>query len=62
MKRYEYKIVEVKASAWSMQSARSQDAFLEMLNREGRSGWQLVTTHQPSVVPLRSVLLQREVD
>ena len=61
MTRYEYKIVAVKASLWSVQSARSQELLLEVLNREGRSGWRLVVTEQSGFVPVRSVLLEREL-
>ena len=62
MPRYEYKIVNTKVSAWSMQPSRLQEALLDVLNREGRSGWRLVVTHQPSLVPYRSVLLERMID
>lgn len=62
MRRYEYKIVEVEASAWSMHGERSQEALLDVLNREGRSGWHVVITHQPGMVPWNRVLLERALD
>jgi hypothetical protein len=62
MRRYEYKIVPVKASGWTMHSTQSQEALLEVLNREGRNGWHVVITQQPGIVPWNSMLLERALD
>ncbi len=59
MRRFEYKVAKLERMSW-FSSAAMQDALLELLAREGRSGWRLAPA-PPNLLAWRSVLLEREV-
>ena len=62
MRRFEYKAVRIQGSVWRQGTVASQEALLDVLNREGRGGWRLVVTPPGSLMPWSTVLLEREVD
>jgi hypothetical protein len=63
MRRYEYKTVKIEAGWIGMGNSRAaSEALVDVLNREGRSGWHVRVTPQPGMLPWRYVLLEREME